>query len=170
MDTDNIHPDAVAVEQRDSGRIVRGPDGRFLPGTRPGNIITPANARELAAKRHEAYRRAAVRRIVGEAESIDPSVSTGADAYALVASRQYVALMDHDKPRIEDLERLGALMTDYSPRQQQHEQQADDPLRELGARVLEYIAARAQSIVMRTVDGGVDVVDDGEAHDTNYAG
>jgi hypothetical protein len=160
MDNDNIHPDAVTVEQYGSGRIVRGADGRFLPGTRPANVIaSSADARALAAKRHEAYRRAAVRRIVGEAESIDPSVSTGADAYALVASRQYVALMDHDKPRIEDLERLGALMTDYSPRQQQHEQQADDPLRELGARVLEYIAARAQSIVMRTANSADDEVD-----------
>lgn len=90
---------------------IRDERGRMLanlPGTKP---ITQENTHELARLRVEKYRRAALRRIVGEAQSVDPSVSTGADAYAIVAAKQWAALMDYDKPRIDELKTLRDLMT-----------------------------------------------------------
>lgn len=70
-----------------------------------------AQASTLAKTRWENYRRAAVKRIMGEAKSIDMTVSTGADAFGLVASKQFIALMDSDKPKLDDLERLYKMMT-----------------------------------------------------------
>jgi hypothetical protein len=73
--------------------------------------FTSETARAAVNKRWEAYRRQAVQQITKEAQAIDPTVTTGAAAFGLVASKQYAALMDSDKPRIADLERLGVLMT-----------------------------------------------------------
>lgn len=42
---------------------------------------------------------------------MDITVSTGADAFGLVAAKQFAALMDSEKPRIADLEKLGQIMT-----------------------------------------------------------
>jgi hypothetical protein len=68
----------------------------------------------MAQKRWEKYRQAAVRQIVGEAQSIDPSIQTPADAFGLVAAKQFTALMDTDRPKIADLEKLGQIMTGIS--------------------------------------------------------
>lgn len=92
---------------------VRGKDGRWLappPGSEKTRITTD-NARSMVQKRVENYRRKAIQRIVEEAKSIDPSVSVGADAFGLVAAKQYAALMDSEKPRIADLEKLGQIMS-----------------------------------------------------------
>lgn len=92
---------------------IRDERGRMLanlPGTEDKRI-NAENAPALSRRRAENYRRAALRRIVGEAQSVDPSVSTGADAYAIVAAKQWAALMDYDKPRIDELKTLRDLMT-----------------------------------------------------------
>ena len=95
----------MATDKRDkNGRFLAVPEGAAPP-------ITSATARDMVQRRVEKYRRAMVSRIVGEAKSIDPSVSVGADAYALVASKQFSALMDSEQPRINDLARLGQMMT-----------------------------------------------------------
>jgi hypothetical protein len=65
----------------------------------------------MVQKRIEKYRQRAVRAIVDEAKSIDPTVSIGADAFGLVAAKQFSALMDSDKPAFADLERLHKIMT-----------------------------------------------------------
>lgn len=93
-----------AVYDLDTKRIVANPGG----GTA---ALTQANASALARKRWENYRRSVVKRIVDEARSVDLTVSTGADAFGLVAAKQYSALMDSDKPKLDDLERLYRMMT-----------------------------------------------------------
>jgi hypothetical protein len=95
---------------------IRDNNGRWLappPGSDKTRITT-ANARSMAQKRWEKYRQAAVRQIVGEAQSIDPSIQTPADAFGLVAAKQFTALMDTDRPKIADLEKLGQIMTGIS--------------------------------------------------------
>jgi hypothetical protein len=99
--------DTQVQAQRDSKGRMLAP----LPGS---HVITKADASSLARKRWEKYRQAAVKRIVGEAQSIDPDVQTPADAFGLVAAKQYTTLMDSDKPRITDLEKLGQIMTGIS--------------------------------------------------------
>lgn len=108
-----INPADVPVSKiadNPPGTIIRGKGGRFLPGTRSPAPITNANARELQQKRWNAYRKAAAKGITKEAMSIDPSVKTPADAWSLVAAKQYSALMDSDKPRGDDLHRLGQVI------------------------------------------------------------
>lgn len=86
--------------------------GRFLtlpPGAAPP--ITSDNAHAMIAKRVEKYRRAANKRILEEARSVDPSVSIAADAFALAAAKQFNALLDTDKPAIDHLDRLRRIMT-----------------------------------------------------------
>ena len=91
--------------------VLRDERGRWLVAPKSPAPITHDNARSMVQKRWDNYRRAAVKRIVGEASSIDPTVSTGADAFGLVASKQFAALMDSDKPKLDDLERLYKMMT-----------------------------------------------------------
>ncbi len=133
---------------------IRDERGRMLanlPGTQK---ITPETALAHARKRAENYRRAAVRRIVGEAAAVDPSISTGADAFAIVAARQWAALMDYEKPRIEDLQRMRDLMTGADDKRKDEDGQTVTHIHQMDAAtvaLLEQIA-RAQSQV---VDGEV---------------
>jgi hypothetical protein len=85
--------------------------GRIVSSKNVTTKITSANAVELSRKRHEANRRAAVKRILGEAQSIDPSIQTPADAYGLLVASQYTKLLDSDKPNVEQIERLGKMLT-----------------------------------------------------------
>ena len=80
-----------------------------------------AQASTLARTRWENYRRSAVKRITGEARSVDMTVSTGADAFGLVAAKQFSALMDSDKPKLDDLERLYKMMTGVTVANSQRE-------------------------------------------------
>jgi hypothetical protein len=102
----------------DTQIALRDERGRMLAPLPGKHTITSADASILARRRWEKYRQAAVKRIVGEAQSIDPTVQTPADAYGLVASKQYTALMDSEKPRIADLEKLGQLMTGHGGSEQ----------------------------------------------------
>ena len=79
-----------------------------LPGEKPFTSVT---ARTAVQRRWEKFRLASNNRITREAASIDPTVKTPADAFALVATKQYTTLMDSDKPKIADLEKLGNIMT-----------------------------------------------------------
>jgi hypothetical protein len=75
----------------------------------------------MAQKRWEKYRRQAVKKIVEEAKSIDPSVSVGADAFGLVAAKQFTALMDSDKPAMDQLEKLYKMMTGVNTEESRRE-------------------------------------------------
>ena len=92
-----------------------------LPGK---HTITKADASMLAKRRWEKYRQQAVKRIVDEARSVDITVSTGADAFGMVAAKQFSALMDSDKPRIADLEKLGQIMTGQAANSQRDHEPA----------------------------------------------
>lgn len=72
--------------------------------------ITPDEAREMAHKRWDKYREATASRIVKEAQAIDSSIETEEDAWALVVAKTYIAIMDSDKPRGDDLEKVGRAM------------------------------------------------------------
>lgn len=84
-----------------ANRIIRPPTSA---------LITPENANALQRKRWEKFRQASNSRIIREAAAIDPSVRTPADAYGLLVSKQFVALMDYDKPRVDELEKMGEIM------------------------------------------------------------
>ena len=99
MSDDNTQPVALRDER---GRMLAP-----LPGTRP---ITHENARMLVEKRWANYRRAAVQRVTDEMRGFDPSIKGGADAWGMLVAKQAVALMDSDKPRGDDLYRIGQVM------------------------------------------------------------
>lgn len=99
------------MRDMDNQLAKRDAKGRMLEPLPGGKPITTANARSMVQKRWENYRRKAVEAIVGEAKSVDLSVSTGADAYALLAAKQFSALMDSDKPVVDQLEKFARLMT-----------------------------------------------------------
>jgi hypothetical protein len=107
-----------------------------------------------------------------EAIAIDPTVQTPADAYALVVGKQYVTLMDSDKPKMDDVYRLGQIIGALPT--------AHDKVQESGAitavmegvldltRVwLDVMQAQRQDASVDTVDGTVTAQDSGaEAQDT----
>lgn len=91
--------------------IVRGANGQFLPGTRaPKTITSSADARSMAEKRWEKARKATASRVMQEAQSIDPTVQTEYDAHALMMAKQYTTIIDSDKPRMDDAEKLAQAM------------------------------------------------------------
>jgi hypothetical protein len=85
--------------------------GRIVSSKNVTTKITSENAVALSRKRHEANRRAVVRAVVGEAQSIDPTVQTPADAYGLLMANQYTKLLDSQKPDVGQAEKLGKIMT-----------------------------------------------------------
>jgi hypothetical protein len=101
--------------------VKRDKNGRWLVPPKSPAPITHDNARQMVQKRVEKYRRAAVQRIVDEAKSIDPTVSVAADAFGLLAAKQFTTIMDSDKPAMQDVERLHKLMTGADPANSQRE-------------------------------------------------
>lgn len=98
--------DTALTPRDEKGRILAP-----LPGGAPP--ITPANARTLALKRWEKYRKNAVQKVTGIIAEVDPSVSTGAEAYAVILAKHAKLLHDSKQPKIYDVEKLGQLMTGH---------------------------------------------------------
>lgn len=74
-------------------------------------VITTATARTMAQSRWEAARRAIGEAVLREIQPFATApVTTPLDAYAYVVSKQAVALVDSDKPRMDDVRTLGELM------------------------------------------------------------
>ena len=91
---------------------LRDSNGRMLaplPGAAPP--ITSDNARAMVKRRQEKYRRAAVERITKIIAEVDPEVSNGAMAFAVIAAEQAKTLMTSKDPKFSDVERLGRIMT-----------------------------------------------------------
>jgi hypothetical protein len=109
-----------AVYSLDEKRIVANPGG----GTA---AITQANASAMARARWEKYRRAAVREIVDEAKSINPAVMTSADAYGMLMANHYNKLMDSQKPAIDQVEKLGKMLTGMDVENSQRENTQAQP-------------------------------------------
>jgi hypothetical protein len=74
----------------------------------------------MAKRRWDIVRQKAAQAILDEGKAIDFSVRTPADALALLAAKQYTALMDSDKPVIEQFERLVRFVTgnDVNPQRE----------------------------------------------------
>src|SRR3990167_4411526 len=90
---------------------IRDSNGRMLAPLPGKHTITKADASILAHKRWAKYRQEAVKRITDEIASVEPGVSTGAAAFGVIAAKQALTLLDSEKPRISDLEKLGNIMT-----------------------------------------------------------
>src|SRR5688572_17213268 len=93
-----------AIYDMDKKRIVSNPNG----GT---TAITSSNARAMQARKYELAQEKIRERVLAEVRSIsDVPLGVAEDAYAFVVAKQTVALIDSDKPRFDDVEKLGQLM------------------------------------------------------------
>lgn len=119
-----------AVHDREINRIV-------------ARKITPEEGRAMVKKRWEKYREAGASAILKEAQAIDPSIKTEQEAFGLLIGKQYVAFMDAEKPRGDDLVKLGqvigAMPTIADVRQEQEQQRT--PQITLGLDELKTLAA-----------------------------
>ena len=87
-------------------------DARVVIG-KNGNKLTPfthATSRIAAQKRWDKYRQQAAKRVLGEIASIAPDVQTPADAWGVLVARTATAIMDSDRPRGDDMMRVGQAM------------------------------------------------------------
>jgi hypothetical protein len=64
----------------------------------------------MAQNRWARARQQAAKYITREAAAIDPTINTWSEAWGLLAAKQYLALMDSEKPRGDDLYRIGQVM------------------------------------------------------------
>lgn len=92
----------AVVTRNEKGQWVKPP-----PSPAP---FTQANARSMAQKRWDKARKAAASRVLLEAQAIDPTVKDEYDAHGLMVAKQYVAVLDSDKPRADDAEKIAQLM------------------------------------------------------------
>lgn len=90
---------------------LRDARGRMLAPLPGKHTITSADASILARRRWDKVRRETSNRVLAEAQAIDPTVKTMADALALMNSKQYVALMDSEKPQVTQAIKLTEFLT-----------------------------------------------------------
>ena len=127
---------------------------RKIAGRNGGTIIpiTSATASDLAKRRWAKFRQAAARRVTGEAQAIDPTATTAAEAWGLAVAKQYVALLDSDKPRGDDLIRIGeAIGAVASARERDTEQ----PTATINIAIMDTGAAQALAQALGLVRGEV---------------
>lgn len=163
--------DVIQAPARDS-------NGRWLEQHPAGKAtqFTPETARIAQAQRWENYRRNAAQAIAEKYAKIT-GLATGhgatpGAAWGFVVARQYGTLLASDKPRGDDLYRLGQIVGAL-PRsgELQAQAQADAPahsadaaalmVAEIAARVLDLARTLAQSAPQDTVDGTVTDVSSG---------
>src|SRR3990167_11027631 len=121
------------MDEKQEQQVVREKNGNWIVPPKSPAPITHANARSMAEKRWAKYRQEAVKRITDEIASIEPGVSTGAAAYGVIAAKQAVALLDSEKPRISDLEKLGNIMTGANLLQQGSSRDTERAANEISA-------------------------------------
>lgn len=104
----------VQIAKRDAkGRMLEP-----LPGTIP---FTQVTARNAAAKRWERYRRVGNEKLVEQFGKDGLEVETPADVYGLILAKQAKALHDAKDPKINDVEKLGRLMTGHASEEARRE-------------------------------------------------
>lgn len=131
---------------------IRNERGHWLamhPNSRP---ITSETARTMAQIRHEKARERVRARVMEEIHSFAPSVTTPEDAYAEIVAKQSLTLMDSQKPRFDDVEKLGQIMGMLTKGGET--QQPADVLDGI-ADVLRELASFARSTPPDVVDGTV---------------
>lgn len=88
---------------------------------------TKEHAATMVKKRWDSYRDAAAKGILKEAMSIDPSVRTNADAWALLISKQYTAFLDEQHVKGDDLIKIGQILGAMPRPDETQRQPAEDP-------------------------------------------
>ncbi len=166
------------IEHSANGLIVRAPNGHFMPGTKPANQITPANARQLRDRRYElAAIRAAEGMAAGAASviSTNPSVVDGihiepsgdvqSDAWALIHAVTAAQVLQSDIPRPEAVDMLGR-NTGMTPRRADADDQQPGVVRLSASIPVEQLLALAQALKQNanSIDSiDAEVVDAGAA-------
>lgn len=106
----NDASEIVKMEQTANGVIVRKPDGKFAPGTKPANIITAATARDMQRKFKEKTARL-LREKISEATFGKGSQFAPAAAVAEVGSAIWKDVANnpqaHARDRLEAWQAIG---------------------------------------------------------------
>ena len=129
LKTEEIKPKYEVIEyEGQEARLyadgsIRNAQGHWLAKHPAGTEITHDNAREMLAKRQQIATQRTASWIMKEAQSIDPDVKDEYDAHALMWAKQYTTVIDSDKPRTDDAERvsqaMGTMMRNADLRQTQ---------------------------------------------------
>ncbi len=117
--------------------------------------ITSEEGREMANTRWDKWRNANASAVLKEAQAIDPSIKTKEEALALAVGKTFVAIVDSEKPRGDDLEKLakllGATPTIADVKQPEPKNEQDDPLYNAMLGLL----AAIQEKIPHTVEGEI---------------
>lgn len=145
----------------------RNNKGQFTTGHQPPVPITRENAPAFARLRAEKARRASAKGVLAEAQAIDPTVSSVADAIALLVRRQVQLLMDADRPHVGQVLALSDRLTGMDavrnqaasePQQIQYIYSVDADTRALLARIAQTQAGNAfdnKELSQATIDATV---------------
>lgn len=95
----------------ESGAIMEIATGKLVGNIGGPYAITKENAGAMLRKRWDDTYAAVGEAVLREVKSFaDVPTNTPREAFAYIAGKQAVALADSEKPRVEDLEKLGQLM------------------------------------------------------------
>lgn len=104
-----------SVEAYGNAVILRGPGGKFLPGTRPPNLITKENASALARRGVEKYRRAAAKAVLDEVKTVDLNVKHPYAAWGYLVADQARKLLEKRAPNAQVMEMVGKSVGAFVP-------------------------------------------------------
>lgn len=177
--TQDVSSEPTVTELANGGRIVRGPGGRFLPGTRSPAPITAENSHELARLRKEKTREAIRDAIAASTDGVPTDLPADLRAPAAIGAAAGMIWRDvvmadaavlqrlglpmvYARDRIEAWDRIGKRADLLSDDKQAPTAAAGDALLGLLELAAPLIAARVQAQRDSVVDA---VVSDAEADD-----
>lgn len=91
-----------------SGAVKDTETGKFV-----ARRITSEEGREMVNGRWDKWRKANASAILKEAQAIDPNIKTEQEALAMAAGKTFLAILDSEKPRGDDLVKLSQLAGAY---------------------------------------------------------
>lgn len=95
----------------ESGAVMELATGKLCDNLGGRYTLTPEKGLELQRQHYQQTQAAIGEAVLSEIQSFaDIPINTPRDAYAYIVKKQAVALMDYDKPRMEDTQLLGQLM------------------------------------------------------------
>lgn len=163
MNTTDIKPKYEVIEYEGKpARLypdgaIRNDKGQLLQPHPKGveHQITTENSREYKARRWMLAEERTAQWITKEAQSVDPAIQDVFDAHAYMMSKQYVNIMESDKPNMDDAEKIaqamGTMPRNAELRQNTQESTANDDMAVALRGLVEFLQGRNRDTVEGTV-------------------
>lgn len=144
--TEQLPSGEMRYRELSSGAIVDRTTNRIV-----ARNITSEEGRAMVQKRWQKYKDATASRVLKEAQAIDPDIKTEEDAWALLVGKTFIAIMDSDKPRGYDLERVGRAMGAMPDASEARQMDSQSPFGGIAFEVISMLADLAGQVDRKVI-------------------